>query len=218
MHTTYSIKVGSIFAHGLRVSPRTVRGTAFTRKGEISEARLAAYMRSEAKLEEVRRRLRPELPTRAMAVFFYPDGYAPVTEEPAAFTSGEDAYGRPLYDFGFGKDVAIVVDFDRVPGRCGVGDTSKSDNVFAYYLDLEREGGSEQISTREGSDALAEVFWKGARLYDPRTYESLPEGYRNSCTDCSIQEHEMPEVWCPSPIPRGAIVGHYDGRNPIPVL
>lgn len=219
VHTTYSPKIGSIMAHGLRVSSRTTKGTAFTQKGDFSSIRNDAQSRSEAKLEEVRRRLRPELPSRINAVFFFPGNECSILDDPESFMSGEDEHGRPAYDFGYGKDVALVVDFDRVSGPCGVGDTAKADAVFKYYLDqlsIERGGIPTFTDAKADPVKLAEAFWKGAKLYDPRTYQPYPEGAMDGCPACREQTDEFPEVWCSTPISRYAIITKYDKRNPIP--
>lgn len=212
LHATYAGKAKAIQMRGFRIGPTTKRGTAVAdveRKWgkcltKVDCEREEAYKCSEALIEKVRREKYPNLPARRSAVFFYPFEANVYSEEPSAFKSEEaDEWGRPYYDFGYGKDTLFVVDRTKVPCECGVGDNSQSDEVFKACLD----GKSEEIQREE-----AEKFWKRAAVYNYKTFSP----FKTTKDDEEERYLDNPEVWCPCATPRQAIVGKFDKNNPPP--
>lgn len=211
LHSTYSNRVGSIAAHGLRVSERTKPGTAYCERNKLDCDRADAHDESENELEQVRLERRPDVPTREHAVFFQPADGSVWLDDPRAFVKGEDEMGRPEYDFGFGKDVLYVVDYDRVPCKCGVGDNAVSDEVFRAYLDRITSGDKDI-----DPEAEARKFWARASVYDPETYDPNEFKIDEKGQETEEPYHELTEVWCPCAIPPSAILARYDKNNPVP--
>ena len=204
VHATQSNKAKAIEMVGFRVTPRTRKGTAYCKKGDFDCVRDEAYRRAGKVLEQTRQRVRPDLPTRNNAVFFFHSAEE-FGSEPDIYVAGEDDWGRPLYDFGFGKDVAFEVDPDRIPCTCGVGDMAVSDDVFKHFVDQIQESQGKKVfmPLRVKTEKVAEQFWRKATVFDARAY------------DQEKAKHELPEVWCPCRIDRHAIVAKYDKNHPI---
>lgn len=206
MHATYSNKARAIDMVGLRIGPKTKPGTAYCKRGDFDCQREAAYRASEAVHEATRKRLKPNLPTREGAVFFSPqDGYVCV-DDPDVCKTGEDDWGKPQYDFGFGKDVLYAVDASKISCKCGVGDTAKSDETFGHFhTKYTGHGLFPRISDPVKS---SEKFWKNAKLFDWKTFDPYaPRGKDSSM--------ESPEVWCPCAIPKSAILRKFDKNHPL---
>ncbi|MDG6989548.1 MAG: hypothetical protein JRN21_09575 [Nitrososphaerota archaeon] len=199
LHATHSAKVGSIMAHGFRVSKHTKRGTAYDDDGiTIDERRLEAYMQSEQTLEKVRQEVRPDLPSRLYSVFFqFPESNEWFEDSRAARVS-EDAMGRPKYDFGCGRDVVLVIDAARISVQGAIGDNALSDEVFRIYWcqQLERKAELEDPVER------ARKFWENSKPFDVTA--DYPEGL------------EFPEIWYPGVIPPRVVVQRYDSNHPLP--
>jgi len=239
VHATYSGKVGSIYAHGLRISPATKRATAYVERGKFSDAREEAYRRSEETIEESRRIQRPDVPTRTHAVFLSPaDGYVFLDEPSLAYSVSErhekgifdsaenryDEYGNVIPDFGFGKDVLLLVDADKIPCKCGVGDGDRSDEVFRAYLNEIEPPRGFRIADAEPPDA-ARAFWRTAEPFDCKTYDpsrswlteeqvkAEQDAGGSNFLEVGDRYHEEPEVWCPCVVPPDAIVAKYDKLN-----
>ena len=195
---------------GLRVGPRTKRATGYCAKNDWDCQRDNAYQLSEAMLEKTRREMFLDRISRQNAVFFYPREGNYWWDEPGAMVTSEDEYGRPVYDFGFGKDTLFVVDSRKVPCRCGVGNGTRSDEVFGIYQErIKRQVDPNwRLADALGSEA-AELFWKQVKEYDPAKFDVWKEQDEGD-------EDYQPEVWCPCAIPRDAIEEKYDKNNPLP--
>ncbi|MDG6918469.1 MAG: hypothetical protein JRN62_03430 [Nitrososphaerota archaeon] len=200
LHTTYSEKIGSIMAHGFRVSKRTKRGTAYDDDGKtIDEERLEAYMKSEHTLEAVREEMRPDLPSRLYSTFFQPPETNECFENSRAASVSEDERGKPRYDFGCGRDAALVVDARRIQAQGAIGDTALSDAVFGIYW---REAIGHPADDQEYPMESARKFWESAKLFDASA--DYPENL------------ECPEIWYPGTIPPTVITCRYDSNHPLP--
>lgn len=200
VHATMSNKAKSIQKKGFKVTPRTKKSTAFCKRNEYDCQRAEAYQCSEDILERARKKIAPHLPSRKNAMFFQDGDESAWLSEGDAFKTGEeDEWGRPIYDFGFGKDVLFTVNYDKIPCGCGVGDNGESDEVFRGCLNGE---------AKEELEKKAEKFWKKAEKYD-ETYDPFK-------MDNDDRTHEMPEIWCPCPIPKDVIIDKYDKKNPPP--
>nr|WP_276978324.1 hypothetical protein [Ferrimicrobium acidiphilum] len=199
LHTTHSAKVGSIMAHGFRVSKHTKRGTAYGNDVRaVDEVRLKAYLESEQTLETVRQEMRPDLPSRLYSVFFqFPESLG-LFEDSTAFIKREDDHGRPQYDFGCGRDTVFLIDPKRVSIQGAIGDTVLSDEVFRVYWNRVNE--FDPVEPEIPIDN-ARTFWKKARLFN--NTESCPD------------DLEYPEIWYPGIIPPTVILGRYDSHNPL---
>jgi len=226
LHATYANKARAIQMVGLRVGSLTKRGTGYKKAGEFDYLRDKTYRESERVIEETR----PEgIPSRKNAVFLFPRWGSAYGDEPDAFIVGEDEWGRPVYDFGFGKDTIFVVDGRMIPCRCGVGDMVKSDEVFRCEGErtgmirlkepyVSRSGGlrlrygAEKPPSEESCKRLAEEFWEDAESFDPRT-DDLDDILWKENGECKWED---PEVWCPCSIPREALIEKWDSRHPAP--
>lgn len=208
LHATYGGKAKAIEMVGLRVGPKTRPGTGYCRRDDYDCQREEAYRRSEEVHEQVRQKAKPRLPTRQRAIFFNPqEGYFCV-DEPGQCVSGHDERGRPVYDFGFGKDTLFVVDAERIPCACGVGDSTESDDTFRHFMSKFRNG---PLARDVDPVKASRKFWGKAKAFDWRRFEPLEEAFATG--DRTYQD---PEIWCPCAIPRTAIVGKHDSNNPLP--
>jgi len=225
LHATYGNKARAIQMVGLRIGSLTKRGTGYKKLGEFDYLRDATYRESERILEEERP---SNIPSRMNAVFFFPREGSVYGDDFDAFVVGEDEWGRPIYDFGFGKDTIFVVDGRMIPCRCGIGDMAKSDEVFRCAGELTgliRENepfvfrGRRGLTLRYGEAysedkcrRLAKEFWEGAESFDPRT-DDLDDILWKENGECKWED---PEVWCPCSIPREALIEKWDSRHPAP--
>jgi len=199
VHATTAEKAKAIQMVGFRIGPRTRRATGFCARNDFDCQREQAYLQSEAVHEDTRRKVAPNKPTRQNATFFAPkEGYFCV-DDPKSCVTGEDDQGRPQYDFGFGKDALFVVDATKIPCACGVGDGAKGDETFAHFMSKSKR--DPVVASRE--------FWSTVEKFDWRKYDP----YRTKRG--GDPRHEIPEIWCPCPIPRSAIIAKYDKNNPL---
>ena len=227
LHATYDKAAKRIAKVGFRVRPKTVKATAYCNKNEVSCYRQHSYTCSENILEEERRKLASQIPSRKNAVFFAPADGNSWLHEPEIFETkvdeeddGYDDFGdyrepEKDYDFGFGKNHLFVVDSSYLPkGICGVGDTDKSDAVFGRCMDdVDPERNLGYIGQKkEDPRELARRFWSNAEIYDAQTYDPFVK-------DANTQEpkHEFPEIWCPTHVPKEAIVAHFHKGNPVDI-
>ena len=194
---------------GLRIGPRTMRGTGYCARDDWDCMWEEAYLESERVHEETRRRFFPDKITRQNAVFFYPREGNFWWDEPGVMVTGEDEYGRPVYDFGFGKDTLFVVDSAMIPCGCGVGDGTRSDNVFNHFYTKYRHGTERILDRGRTPEEKSIEFWRSVKEYDPNTFDVWKEQEREG-------DEYQPEVWCPCAIPRDAIEEKYDKNNPLP--
>lgn len=206
LHATTENKARAISMVGFRIGPKTKRATGYCARNDWDCMRDEAYKESERVHEETRRKYFPARISRQNAVFFYPKEGHYWVDDPGAVIQGDDDYGRPIYDFGFGKDTLFVVDSKAIPCKCGVGDGTKSDNVFNHFY-TEYKGGQRLVERGRDPEEKSAEFWQTAKEYVPETFDVWGEQ--------DLSDDYQPEVWCPCAIPRSAIVEKHDKNNPI---
>lgn len=221
-HATLKSRLGKIKREGLkpRQAPFVLGLTNLECKiSGISKndcgLRLKKLQCKEDALEERRQLVSPELPSRADSVFF---GLAPEHWKlengrlnAEVHNIGVDKKGKPLYDFGSGRDVLLAVNEADIDCKCAIGPVLESELV-KESCDLKLD------PTVDKADRDVEIlvsllpdhvrdFWEDAREWVPGS--PIPQSLLTP-----MAGPRKAEVWCPCSVsPDKITVVAESGKN-----